>query len=160
MEHDDFKAAAERLNTGAEVPTVAPGVIKAAWDAASRIPREQRQRTAFGIGAFAMANAADVPQNAEQRVAFIARYSLLDALMELGILDDYLNNDSTREKVFTAVASFPCNKYHLGEAMAQKQLREALPEAAEKIRAELRELGYDPDHPLGEAFKQWMHDHC
>jgi hypothetical protein len=43
--------------------------------------------------------------------------------------------------------------------MAQKQLREATPDVAEKMRPELRQSGYDPDHPqVGDAFKQWVED--
>ena len=161
MERDELEAAAEDLNTGAEIPTIAASLIEAAWKSVSRIPKDQRQRVAIGIGAFAMVDPADAPQTAEQKVALMARLGLLDGLIEQGILDECMDDDSKRKHVFAAAASFPCNKNDLGEVMAQKQLRESPPDVAEKIREDLRQSGYDPDDSsVGKKFREWMRDNC
>jgi len=42
--------------------------------------------------------------------------------------------------------------------MMLMQLRESPPDAVEKMIEEMREAGYDPDHPrLGEKLIAWMH---
>ena len=60
-QEDDFNAAAERLNGGAEIPTVALSLIERILEAVSPIPREHRQRVAIGFGAFATVNRAEAP---------------------------------------------------------------------------------------------------
>lgn len=161
MQDDDLNAATERINTGAQIAQVEPSLIERVWDAVSRILAEKRQHTAIGLGAFALGNPELAPPNPEQRVALMARYALLDGLIERGILDDYMKDESLRKRVFAAAASLPCDKNDLGEAVAQKALRESPPEVVEKTREEMRQAGYDPDHPkVGDKFIQWMRDRC
>lgn len=161
MQDDAFGAATERINSGAEIPTVSPSLIEHLWVAISRIPKPQSQHTAIGLGAFALCDPDALPKNPEQRVAMMARYALLDALVERGILSEYMEDEALRKKVFAAAASLPCNKNDLGEALAEKLLRDSPPERLEEAQKELSEAGYDPTHlKVAEKFIEWMHDRC
>lgn len=92
-----------------------------------------------------------------QRIAFAVRYALLDALIRAGILDRFMEHAKLRQKVFAAAASLPCDINDFGEAMMLKRLRESSPDVVEKMKEEMRQAGYDPNHPkLGEKFVSWM----
>jgi hypothetical protein len=89
----------------------------------------------------------------------MVRYALLDALIERGVLDEYMKDEPLR--VFAAAASLPCNKEDLTEALAQRLLHEASPEVAEKAIAKMKEAGYDLNHPnVCKKFIEWMRDNC
>ena len=157
MQGHEFRAAAERLNAGTEIPAVASSLIQHMWEAMSSIPKEQRQHTAIGLEAIAGPDV--VLQKPEQQVAMIVRYFLLEGLIELGLLDEYLKDEAQRKRVFTTAASFPCNKDDLAEATMHRVLRDSPPEVIQKASEEFRQAGYDPQHPkVGERFKQWMQD--
>jgi hypothetical protein len=161
MQSEDFSAATDGINAGAEIATVAPSLIEHIWDAVSRISNEHRQHAAISLGAFAGVDPSGMPTDAEQQVAMMARYALLDALIERGVLDAYMDDESLRKKVFAAAAAFPCDKNDLGEALAQRLLRDYSPDAAQKANEEFRQAGYDPDHPkVVEKFIRWMNDNC
>jgi hypothetical protein len=90
----------------------------------------------------------------------MVRYVLLDALVERGILDEYMKEEPLQRKVFAAAAQFPCDKNDLGEALAQRLARESSPDVAQKTSEELRQAGYDPDHSkAGERLIAWVRDH-
>lgn len=159
MQNDEFVAAAERVNAGTEIPAVASSLIQHMWEAMSSIPKERRQHTAIGLQAIAGPDL--VLQKPEQQVAMTVRYFLLEGLTELGLLDEYLKDEAQRKRVFAAAASFPCNKDDLAEAAMHRVLRDSPPETAQKAHEEVRQAGYDPEHPkVGERFKQWMQDNC
>ena len=89
----------------------------------------------------------------------VMRYALLDALVERGILDEFMKDESLRKKVFAAAALVPCDKNDLGEALAQQLALNSPPDVAQKTREDLRRAGYDPDHPkVGGKFIDWMRD--
>lgn len=161
MPIDDLSAATERINAGAEIASVEPSLIEHMWQAISSIPKEQRQSTGVGLHAVALGDPDRLPQNPDQRVAMLMRYALLDALVERGILDEYMKNESLRKKVFAAAAQFPCDKNDLGEALAQRLARDSPPDVAQKTREEFRQAGCDPDHPkVSGKFIDWMRDNC
>lgn len=153
MQMDELNVVTEQINAGAEVASVDPGLIEQMWKAMSSIPRELRHGTSTGLYAVASGDPGSLPQNPEQRVAMAVRYALMDALIERGILDEYMKDEAQRKKVFATAAQFPCDKNDLGEAVAQK--------LDQKTNEELRQAGYDPDHPkVGERFIAWMREHC
>ena len=43
MENDGFRAAGERINAGAQIPTIEPSQIAHVWELRSRIPIERRR---------------------------------------------------------------------------------------------------------------------
>jgi hypothetical protein len=152
MQTDDLNLVTEQINAGAGIATIEPSLIEHMWKAMSSIPSELRQGTSTGLHTVASADPGRLPENPEQRVGMIMRYALMNALIERGLLDDYMNDEAQRKKVFAAAAQFPCDKNDLGEAVAQK--------LNQKTSEELRQAGYDPDHPkVAERFIAWMHEH-
>ncbi len=160
MQIDDLDAAVDRINAGAEVATVEPSLIEYMWKRISSIPRELRQSTSPGHFAV-LADPDRFPQNPDQRAAMMIRYALLNALVERGILDDYMKDESLRQKVFAAAALFPCDKNDLGEAVAQRLVSDSSPNVAQKTSEEFRQAGYGPEQPrVGGKFIEWMRHNC
>ncbi len=154
-------SATERLNAGEDIPRVDPLVMEAFWNVVSKIPRERRGHTAIGVDVFWMPSSNNTPPSPEQRVAFLARYALLDALLERGFFAKYMEDESQRQKVFCTAANFPCNKDDLGEAFAERLLRDSAKEQVEQTRRELQKAGYDPNHlRVLDKFREWMQDNC
>jgi hypothetical protein len=159
MQSDDLSAVTERINAGAEIASVEPSLIEHVWNRLGPILKEHREKSPTGLFAVA-GDPALFPENPEQRVAMMARYTLLDALVERGMLDDYMKDESLRKKVFAAAASFPCDKFDLGEALTERLARESPPDVATKTREEFMQAGYDPDHPkVAGKLIDWMRDH-
>jgi len=163
MQGDDLHAATERITAGAQIAQVEPSQIGHVWEAISHIPIEARQNTAaIGLDVDAAFGNPDLaPRNPEQQVALMARYWLLDAIVERGILDAYMSDDSLRKRVFAAAATIPCDQNDLVEVLAQRSLRKSAPEVAQKVEQEMRQAGCDPDHPkVCDKFMEWMRDNC
>jgi hypothetical protein len=157
MPTDDLNAAVDRINAGAEIATVDPSLIEYIWKKISSIPKELRQRASGGHLAV-LAEPDRMPQSGDQRAAMMMRYSILNALVERGILDEYMKDESLRQKVFAAAALFPCDKHDLGEAVTQRPVRESSTDVVQKT---VEEAAYDPEHPqVGEKFIEWMRHHC
>ena len=161
MKRDQVKMAFNRFNAGAEIPAVAPSVIERIWDLISPIPREQRQGMGMCFGPFAPGEPTVMPENPDQQFAVMMRFYLLDVLIERGILDGYMGDESTRKEVFATAASFPCNKDDFSEATIVGYLRDCPPDVTQQMTKQITEAGFDLDHPrVGEKFKQRMHDNC
>jgi hypothetical protein len=160
MQIDDLNAAADRINAGAEVATVEPSLIEYMWKRISSIRKEQRQSTSAGFCGV-LADPDRFPQNPDQHAAMMIRYTLLNALVERGILDDYMKDESLRHKVFAAAALFPCDQNDLGEAVAQRLARDSSPDVAQKTGEEFTQAGYAPKHSkVGGKFIEWMRHNC
>ena len=150
MQMDEMNIVTEQINAGAEIASVDPSLIEKIWKAINSISKELREGSSTGL--HAVASAGSYPEDPEQRVGGMIRYTLMNSLIERGILDEYMKNESQRKKVFATAAQFPCDKNDLGEAVAQK--------LDQKTNEELRQAGYDPDHPkVAERFIAWMHEH-
>lgn len=155
----DLEAALERLNAGFPMAAIDPYLVERMWEALSRIPRDERQHTTAMIGAKLDPDLA--PQNAEQKLAMMTRYALLNALIEAGILDEYMKDEASRRKVFTAAALLPFDHNDLQEAVAARVLHQTPPEVRQEKKEELRQAGYDPDHlKVADKFIAWMHNHA
>ena len=160
MENDGLTAAVERLNAGAPIPTIEPSQIEHVWEALSRIPMESRKNAAVGLTAVCC-NAQYAPKNPDEQVALMTRFALLDALLERGILNDYMKAEPERKHVFTAAAKIPCDKNDLADALAERRLRDAAPEAIERTKEEAKNAGWNIERPkIGDKFIHWIRDHC
>jgi hypothetical protein len=156
MQSDDGAAVA-RLNAGEPIGPVEFSLIERVWNALSRFRREQPQSIGIDLGAIAGNDSSLSSLSPGQRIAFSVRYALLDALIRAGILDRFMEHAKLRQKVFAAAASLPCDINDFGEAMMLKRLRESSPDVVEKMKEEMRQAGYDPNHPkLGEKFVSRM----
>src|SRR5215472_8300902 len=133
---DDLNAAVDRINAGAEIATVEPSLIEYLWKAISSIPEELGQRAPAGSHLAALVERDRIPQSPDQRAALMMRYALLNGLVRQGILDDYMKDESLRQKVFAAAALFPCDKNDLSEAVAQPLGRESSADRVQKTGEE------------------------
>ena len=157
---EGLEAATERLNAGAQIVQLEPSLIEHMWKALSRIPRNEAQPTAVGYIAAQLAPELE-PRSPEHKLAMMARYALLDELIERGILDDYMKDETLRKKVFAAAARLPCDQNDLSEAVAERVLRRSPPDIREKTKQDLLQAGYDPDHlKVADKFIAWMRDNC
>jgi hypothetical protein len=145
------------LNAGEPIAPVDASLIERAWKALSQLDAIQRNTVGIQLGAVAGNDSNASALSPDQRLAFSFRYALLDALLKRGILDSYMEDANLRHQVFAAAASMPCDKNDLGEASLLRRLRESPPDIVEKMTEEMKQAGYDPDHPkLDEKFMAWM----
>ncbi len=159
-ELEGLEAATERLNAGAQIAQVEPSLIEHMWEALSRIPRNEGQPTA--VGNLAARLEPDLARRSpEHKLAMMARYALLDALIERGILDDYMKDETLRKKVFAAAAWLPCDQNDLREAVAERVLRQSRPDITQRTKEDLAQGGYDPDHlKVADKFIAWIRNNC
>jgi hypothetical protein len=154
---EDFEAATERLNAGAQIVEVQPILIKRMWEALGRVRRNEEQHPA-GVFVGARLDPELAPRNPEQKFAMIMRYVLLNALVESGVLDEYMKDDVLRKKVFMAAALLPCSGSDLQEAVAARVLRQS-PDVSPEKKKGLTEAGFDPDHlRVADRFIEWLRD--
>jgi len=155
---EGLEAATERLNAGAQIEQVEPSLIEEMWKALSRIPASERQPTAVGfVGA--LIDPDLLPQSPEQKLAMMVRFALLNALIERGVLDDPMKDETLRKKVFAAAARLPCDGNDLHEAVAERVLEQSPPDIKQKTEEDLALRGYDPGHlKVADKFIAWMRD--
>jgi hypothetical protein len=157
---EGLEAAVEQLNACAQIAQVEPSLIGHVWKAMSRIPRNEGQPCAVGHVA-ARLEPDLAPRNPEQKLAMMVRYALLNALIECGVLDEHMNDETLRKKVFAAAALLPCDQNDLREAVAERVLRQSPPDVRQKTKEELAQAGYDPGHlKVADKFIEWMRDNC
>lgn len=93
----------------------------------------------------------------ELRVPIELRCQLLAALVERGVLKDYLHGVELDERAISAAATMPCDKIDLGEAMIPQMLATYSAETVEKVKEEMRAGGCDPDKPnVDRKFLEWL----
>jgi|SRR5215472_5519421 len=162
MQEDEFKAAIERLNAGAEIPAVAPSLIECYWNAISQLPKQQGMSVGICVGGFPTVDHAEMPQNPEQQLALMSRYGLLDAASQARHSRRLHGRRGNTPKGVRSGGYVPiqCERF-IFEAMTGRSLFDSAVETAEKADEEFKKADYDLDHPrVGEALKQWMRDHC
>ena len=68
-----------------------------------------------------------------------------------------MQDEESREKVFVAAATIPCNKDDLAEALIQMQLSLSPAEVAAAAKEEMKKGGYDADSPrIDGKFIAWL----
>jgi hypothetical protein len=156
MDTDELNYAVEQINAGAQIPQIQPSQIEHVWEVLSRIPVERRTNAATGL-TLACASSDFAAKSPDEQVALMTRYALLDALLERGVLNDYMNDALGRKRVFAAAATLPCDGNDLAEALAERMLGDASPEVMERTREEMKNAGRDLDRPkIGEKFIGWI----
>lgn len=143
---EDFNKAITRVNEGEAIPPVDASCIERWWNVVSSIPKEQREHVAFGAGAFGISDPEAEPLTGEQKLAVTVRFAILSALNERGVLDEYMKEESSRKKVFRAIASIQCDKNDFGEAVAERAIRNLPVEQQKEANEQFRKVGYDPEH--------------
>ena len=160
MESEGLNAAVERINSGAPIPAVEPSQMEYVWELISRIPVDRRKNAAVGLTAVC-GNPDYAPKNPDEQVALTIRFALLNALVERGILNDYMKDEPTRKRAFAAAATIPCDKNDLAKALAERLLDDASSEVVERAKELAKNAGQDIDRTkIGEKFIDWIRTHC
>jgi hypothetical protein len=160
MENDDLKAAAERINAGAQIPTIEPSQSEHVWEVLSRTPMDRRKEPDVGFTPV-RGNPDFAPKSPDEQVALMTRYALLDPRLERGLLNDYMKDESARKQVFAAAATIQCDKNDLAEALAERLMRDASPDVVEQTKEEAKIAGWDIDRPkIGDKFIGGIRSHC
>ena len=163
MKMDPFHSVMEQFNSGAPIPPVSASDIKQMWDATHRMNAERppRPNVAIGLGVYAAYGVEAAASRPEEFMAIMWRYRLVSALVERGVLSDYMNGDELDEKAFHAAATIPCGKEDLAEAMVQLRLTQSPAEVVKRAKEEMRAGGYDADKPnIDGRFLDWLRDNC
>lgn len=147
MDHDAINAAVERLNHGEPAAAIDPALIKRWWEVARTIPADLRNNTAIGFNAITGSGELTdlIP---EQFAGMMMRFALLNALVERGFFNDYLDDETRQGMLFRALAIVPCNNQDFVEVMSPLILRQATAEDAEVFRQKMFAAGGDCDHPM------------
>ena len=148
----------ERFDAGEPLPTVDPDYLQRMWE----IMPGLAENKAMGLGAIAggMGVSASSLQG-DTMVALMMRAMLLKSLAARGFLRAYSDGDSMRPEVFHAIATSPCNKDDVAEALGLEHLAKLPAEQAAPILELMRTEGYDPQHPrIDGKFLAWMQDNA
>jgi hypothetical protein len=149
----------EQFNSGAPIAVVNPSDLKQLWEVTRRMNADMPPRpgVAIGLAVFAAYGFEAASASPEQRVPIQLRCQLMSALVERGVLNDYLHGEELDERAFRAAATMPCDKIDLGEAMIPQMLATYSAEIVEKAKEEMRAGGYDPDKPnVDNKFLDWL----
>jgi hypothetical protein len=76
----------------------------------------------------------------------MVRFGILSALNERGVLDEHMKEESSRKKVFRAIASMHCDMNDFGEAMAERAIQNLPVEQQREANEQFSKVGYDPEH--------------
>jgi hypothetical protein len=159
MEIIDLSAAMARFDAGVQVSSIEPSQIEHVLEIVSRVPKDLPQNTATDLIGLC-GNADFVPKDPDEQVALMMRFSLLNALMKLGVLNDYMKDDAGRKQVFAAAATIPCDKDDLTEVWFALMLRDAPRELIERTKEEANHAASEPDRPkISEKFIGWIRSH-
>lgn len=151
----------ERFNReGALVPAANPDHLASMW----KLMREVKERypntgtcSAGGHVAIGVSAAGIEGVTSDDVASLSIRLALLQSFLERNVLHEHFQSDELIQEVFRAVASFPCDKEDVGEAVVQLQLKKLPVEKASELRNDLVLGGYNPDEPkVDSKFLEWM----
>lgn len=151
----------ERFNReGGLVPAANPAHLASMW----KLMRELKERYpnsgtcgAGGHVAVGLSAAGMEGVTSDDVASLSIRLTLLEFFIERNLFPEHLQNDEMVQEVYRAVASFPCDKEDVGEAVVQLQLRKLPVDQASELRKSLIGGGYNPDEPkVDSKFLEWM----
>lgn len=151
----------ERFNReGGLVPPANPDHLASMWKLMREVNRRFPNTGTCGTGGHVSIglDAAGIEGITGDHVAVLSiRVALLQSFLERNVLHEHFQSDELIQEVFHAVASFPCDKEDVGEAVVQLQLRKLPLEQASELRKNLIDGGYNPDEPkVDSKFLEWM----
>ncbi len=155
-----LQAVIKQFNDGAPIAPVSASDIKQLWDATRRMNADMppsAEVRAIGLSVYAAYGFEAASAGPEQFMPIQWRHTLMSALVERGVLDDYKNGGELDEKVFRAAATIPCNKEDIGETMMPLVFAQISAEDGKKAKEEMLAGGYDPDKPnIDGKFLDWL----
>ncbi len=159
----EVKSLVDKFNAGAPIPPVSAADIKQMREAIRRMNADMppRPSVATSLAVFAAYGVEAASGPLEQFMAIQNRHGLMSALVERGVLNDYMHGEELDEKVFRAAATMPCNRDDMAEAMLPRLLTQVSAEDAEKAKKGMRAEGHDPDKPnVDIKFLDWLSNNC
>ena len=153
IEADEFMKSSQQFEAGEPAKPVDIEYLRTAWDRWNEFGKSH-PNTSLGAAVMGL---DDGNHSAEQAHAAWVRLMLLNAMMERGVLSRYVTGGKPSAELFAAAATMPCTKEDLAEAMIQRTLKAASPEAAAQSKIEMQAGGYDPEHPMIDSkFLEWV----
>jgi hypothetical protein len=157
-------AAAAQFNSGAPIPPVRASDLKQLWEATRRMNADMPPKPsggAVGLSLFAAYGFKAAAGDPGELLPIMWRHQLMSALVERGVLSDYMRGDEPDERAFRAAATMPCDKEDFAQATMPGMLTEFPPEDAAKFRENLLIQGYDIDRPSVDGkFIEWLRNNC
>ena len=153
------RAVYEQFNAGAPIPPVSPSDLKNLWNVSRRMNADMPPKpgVATGLALAAAYGFEAASASPEVRVPIQLRCHLLAALVERGVLKNYLHGEELDERAIRAAATMSCDKVDLGEALFPQMFATYSAEIVEKVKEEMRAGGYDPDRPnVDRKFLDWI----
>ena len=134
----DLKALADALNSGADLEAVDPVELKSLWGIVRKVGRGlPGQQIAIGVDGIVAASPTHREPSAREMMTLMARATVLSALLDRGVLNEFEENGELNDVVFRAAATMAVNACDLGQATLQTQLAKLSAEEAEKLNSEL-----------------------
>jgi len=151
----------ERFNReGGLVPPINPDHLASMWNLMREVNERFPNTGTCGLGGHVGVglSAAGMEGVTGDDVAGLSiRLALLQSFVERNVVYEHFQSDQFIQKVFRAIASFPCDKEDVGEAVLQLQLKNLPVEQASELRKNLIGGGYNPDEPkVDSKFLKWM----
>jgi hypothetical protein len=152
-------AAAAQFNSGAPIPPVKASDLKQLWEATRRMNADMPPRPGVAVGLAVYAaygfEAACAPP--EELMAITSRGQLLSAIVERGVLNEYVHGEELDEEVFRAAATMPCDKDDFFQAIMPDMVTQLPAEDVAKFKEEMRTHGYDIYQPsVDRKFLEWL----
>lgn len=157
------RATFERFNRGDPIPSVPPSDLRQLWEATRRLNAEHPPQSdgAVGLSVYAALGVEAACESPEQWVPIALRCQLMSALIEGGVLKDFLKGEELDEQVIRAASTLPCDKNDLAETMIPLAFAKLSTDEVAKAKEEMRAGGYDPDKPqIDSKFLDWLRNHC
>jgi hypothetical protein len=158
-----MSAAVQQFNSGAPIPPVKASDLRQFWDARRRMNADMPPRPGVAVGlavyaAYGFEAAAGDPGGL---LAIKWRHQLMSALVERGVLSEYVHGEELDERVFRAAATMPCDKEDFFQAVMPQMLTLFPPEDVPKFKEEMEAHRYDIDKPpVDQKLLEWLRTKC
>jgi hypothetical protein len=146
MDIHELAAAMHETLQRADIPAVDSSALKQMSKAVTQILAHSKSK-ATGLEVLAAFGFDPTSLTPQQFAALDSRQTILLSLLQRGVLNDYMLDEASSERVFAAAATFPCDGGDFAEAVYQLERSKSPTEVAEKMKQEMRQHGDDPDKP-------------
>lgn len=152
MDHDPaaLDSLSNDFDAGLPIPAADPALLKKVWEGMKAVGAEAGFRSnnrALGLGAFGLC-----PGEFENRPHTDFYYAwlrsfLLASLDRRSVLKGFKVGDAYADRVFSAMATFPCTKSEIGECVTLQMMSEDPGEKWDEMRRQATARGYDFSKP-------------
>jgi hypothetical protein len=156
--------AAKQFNSGAPIASVKASDLRQLWDADRRMRADMgppKPGGAVGLAVYAAYGFEAAAGDPGELLPITMRHKLMSALIERGVLSDYMQGEDPDEQVFRAAATMPCNKDDFFEAIMPEMLTLMPADDVAKLKEDTQAHGYDVNKPSVDVkFIEWLRTKC